>query len=311
MPERYDGESQYRYNPLEVNPVVSRPLGSSAARVYFVDGGRGAAGATGSQDNPMLGVNEAITASTASQGDIIIVSPGTYTITTKLSPKKDTTIMAGYQSNPRHPSVVFSSSLADTMEIELDNSSVVGIEFLAASNDCTNLINIADTVAVSGFSVKNCVFNGADKTSVVGINASDGTYGVERMHISGSLFRDLTGTHLAIGVLGMAYSWIHNNQFAIDIAAGTAISLDDTGAFAVGKGFVIENNDFTGIDATADEVGITIAGTENTTGAGIIRNNWFSYIAAAAITVDKISLGTVWNYYGDAATGGVLVDPGT
>ena len=58
-------------------------------------------------------------------------------------------------------------------------------------------------------------------------------------------------------------------------------------------------------------MGITIAGTENTTGAGIITRNMFAYMAAAAVTIDKLSLSEVNNYYGDAATGGVLVDPGT
>ncbi len=94
--------------------------------------------------------------------------------------------------------------------------------------------------------------------------------------------------------------------------SGKGIALADTGAFATGKGYVIEHNDFTPFDATGDEVGIFIAGTEDTTGVGIIRNNYFSYGGSAlSITQDKVSKSEVNNYTGDAATGGTLVDPGT
>jgi len=44
---------------------------------------------------------------------------------------------------------------------------------------------------------------------------------------------------------------------------------------------------------------------------GIIRTNYFAYCSATPVTIDKFNKGVVWNYVGDDATGGTLVDPGT
>lgn len=256
-------------------------------------------------------IGDAITASTASQGDVIIVAPETYTVTSAIVPKAYTSIIAAVQPTNRVPSVKISGNIADVVQVDVDGVYFEGIEFLAAGNTADNLVDVADSAAVSGLTFKNCVFNGADKTSVIGINAADATNAVTGLTVTGCLFRDLTGTCLNVGVQGMPYAYVAYNQFAIDVNSGVGIALADTSAFATGKGYVIEHNDFTGFDATADEVGISIAGTENTTGAGIIRNNYFSYLAAAAITIDKLSKSEVNNYVGDAGTGGTLVDPGT
>lgn len=256
-------------------------------------------------------IGDAISASTADRGDVIIIGPGTYTITSALVPKANTSFVAAVQSSARKPSVIVTGNIADVVQVDVDGVYFEGIEFLAAGNTADNLVDVADAAAVAGLTFKNCVFNGADKTTVVGINAADATFAVTGLTVTNCLFRDLTGTCLNIGVKGMPYAYIGYNQFAIDVNGGTGIALADTTAFATGKGYVIEHNDFTGFDATADEVGITIAGTEDTTGAGIIRNNYFAYLAAAAVTIDKLSKSEVNNYVGDAATGGTLVDPGT
>ena len=256
-----------------------------------------------------LTIAAAIAATTANKGDTIIIAPGTYTEAV-LVPKAFTIFRAGIQTY-RKPSVIITSNIATMVDVEVNGVQFHDIEFLAGGDTTDQLINVADTAAVDGLVFNRCVFNGADKVTVVGIKNSDATFAGTRITVTDCLFRDLTGTCIAIGVLGFAYSYIGYNQFAIDVDSGTAISLADTTSFAIGKGYVIELNDFTGFDATANEVGITIAGTENATGAGIIRNNYFSYLAAAAITIDKLSLSEINNYYGDAATGGTLVDPGT
>ena len=294
-----------------INAVTSRPLTTPGARAWFVDGTNGNDSNIGDQDSPFASIAAAITSSAATRGDVVVIAPGTYTITSALVPLANMSFIAGLQNNPRRPSVTITGNIADLVQIDVAGTHWEGIEFKASGATADNLVDIADGANVAGVSFVNCVFHGGDKTSVVGIQADDATYAVTDMVVKGCLFRDLTGTHIDIGVLGMAYSYIGHNQFAIDVASGTAIALADTSAFATGKGYVIEENVFTGVDSTADEVGITIAGTENTTGAGIIRNNHFAYLAAAAITIDKLSLSEVQNYYGDASVGGILVDSGT
>lgn len=289
------------------------PEANVFGNTWYVDGTNGSDGNTGKSPSQAVATIAKAATTLGAAGDNIMIAPGTYTITASFAPKARQFFRAAI-INPRYPTVSITTTSAltgDMVTIDVSGTVWYGIEFLAGHANLATLVDIADGAAVNGCWFHSCVFNGADKTSVVGIQADDATFALEGLTVENCLFRDLTGTHIDIGALGFAYSLIRNNLFAIDINSGTAIALADTTAFATGKGYAIIQNDFTGFDATADEVGITIAGTENTTGAGIIRNNFFSYLAAAAITIDKLSLSEVNNYYGDAATGGVLVDPGT
>jgi len=283
----------------------------ATGKTIFVDGTNGSDGNLGEHRNEALAsIGQAITKSTSAKGDVIVVYPGTYTITSALVPLANTTFVAARQSQMRVPSTVITGNIADMIQIDVDDTVFEGFKFLAAGNTADQIFDIAETTAVNGLTIRNCVFDGADKTSVVGLNLDDGIVATTGLVVEGCLFKDLTGTHINVGVLGMPYAYIAYNQFAIDVNSGTAIALADTSAFATGKGYVIEYNTFTGFDASKDEVGITISGTEDTTGAGIIRRNDFAYLAAAAITIDKVGFSTVQNYYGDA-TGGLLVDVGT
>ena len=294
-----------------IDAIQSRPLTTPAARAWFVDGTNGANTNAGTKEAPLLSIGQAFTNAGATRGDVVIIAPGTYTITAALVPLKNMSFIAGLQTNPRKPSVIITGNIADLIQIDVDGVYFEGIEIKASGATADNLVDIADTAATAGAGFFRCVFNGADQTSVKAINLSDATFAASEMFVKECLFRDLTGTCIDVGVLGMAYSYIGYNQFAIDVNTGVGIALADTSAFATGKAYVIEHNAVTGFDATADEVFITIAGTENTTGAGIIRRNDCAYMAAAAVTIDKLSLSQVQNYYGDAATGGTLVDPGT
>jgi hypothetical protein len=290
--------------------------GNIFGNTWYVNGATGG----GSDSNPYNTGNTPATAfasigaaiAAAAAGDTIIIAPATYTVTSAIVPKARQIFKAAVV-NPRCPSVIITGNIADVVQIDVDNTKWVGIEFRAAGNTADNLVDVADAAAVTGLEFWFCTFNGADKTSVIGINANDATFALVGLFMRGCLFRDLTGTMINIGALGFAYSDIESCQFATDVDSGIGIALADTTAFATGKGYRICNNDWTGFDATGDEVGISIAGTENVTGAGIIRTNFFAYngSSSAAITQDKLSKSEINNYVGDAATGGTLLDPGT
>lgn len=307
MPQFYGG-----VNRRTVDAVTSRPYGAPSGRAWFVDATSGSDSAAGSAEAPFLTVAAAISASTASVGDVIIIAPGTYTITAALVPKAGTAFLAGVVLNPATPTVIITGNIADLIQIDVANTRWENIEFKASGATADNLVDVADGAAVDGVSFFQCVFNGNDQTSVIGINANDATFAVTRMHVEECLFRDLTGTMVNIGVLGMAYSRIKRNVFACDINSGVSIALADTTAFATGKAYIIEENFFLPFDVTANEVAISIAGTEDTTGVGIITNNRFSYYpAATAVTIDKVGASEVQNFTAAATGGGTVVTTGT
>lgn len=289
------------------------PQVSPFAQLWYVDGTNGSDGNNGkSPRKAFQTIAAAISASVAGRGDTIIIAPGTYTITAILSPKAQTIFRAAMYSQ-RNPTVkITATAVADLVDVDADNVQFYGIEFLAGGNTVDNLVNIASVASVNGVRFEGCVFNGADKTSVAGILATHATNTLNALVVFNCLFRDLTGTMIDIGVQGIPYGYIGYNQLAHDVNSGKGIALADTGAFATGKGYVIEHNIFTPFDATGDEVSISIAGTEDTTGVGIIRSNFFSYgSSSTSITQDKVSKSEIDNRTGDAATGGTLVDPGT
>ena len=91
------------------------------------------------------------------------------------------------------------------------------------------------------------------------------------------------------------------------------INFADPAASGKSYAFVCRNNDFIGSsDGGDDAVGIVFTGamTEDEI-AGIIRTNYFAHCGSSPVTVDEMNAGIIRNYYGDDATGGTLVDPGT
>jgi hypothetical protein len=256
-------------------------------------------------------IASALTAAVANRGDRILLAPGSHTITAVLTAKADVKVQAMVQDNPAMPSVTITGNIANLLEVDVSGAVFEGIKFLAAGATVANLVDIADAATVNGVTFRNCVFDGDDDTTVVGINLADGTFVTTGLVVEGCTFKNLSGTGINVGVLGMPFAVIENNVFSVDLDSATAIALADTSAFDTGKGFVIRNNDFIGFDATGDEVAITIAGTANTTGVGMIYNNRFAYFAADPITQDKIEESIIQNYIGDTATGGTLVTGGS
>jgi hypothetical protein len=246
------------------------------------------------------------------RGDTILIGPGDYTLTTKLTVSKDDVSFIAAKHNATSPTVTIKSALADTVEIEASHTYFKGIKFQATDAACEHLVNVADTKAVDGLTFEECVFDPNAQTTVTGITADDASFAVTGMTVANCTFlQGFDGSAIEIGALGAANSLIENNFFQIT-AAKDAINLADTTAFATGYGLRIKGNTFLGGDATGDEVAITIAGTENTTAPAVIEENKFLYCATAAVTIDKITGSIILNYQTtDQGNGGTLVDPST
>lgn len=281
---------------------------SPFGKVWYVDGTNGSDGNLG--DGPNAGecfasIGAAITASVATRGDTIVIYPGTYTITSALVPKAYTTFRAAIV-NPQAPSVSIRSNLRNPVTVDVNGVRFVGIEFRATGTTSARLVTLADTTAITGgVTFEDCVFHGADQSGgavsgqngVCGIWAADASNAVTGLVVRRCLFRDLGKTGIDIGVAGAPYAKIEDNLFAIDTNLGWGISIDDTTAFATGKGYVIRNNEFIGPDSTTtSQNGIRLVGTLNTTAAGLIRTNYFAYTLDTAITQGVMPDSIIENY---------------
>lgn len=290
---------------------------SPFGKVWYVDGTNGSDGNSGeSPDEALASIGQAITNAVADRGDTVIIRPGTYTITSALSPKARMTFRAAVV-NPQNPTVSIRGNIANLVTVNVDDTRWVGLEFRSTGTTVADIVIVANSAAINGLTFEDCVFHGADQGAVNGAcgigltNASNATNGLV---VRRCLFRDLGKTLIDVGVLGIPYAKIEDNTFTIDTNGGIGINLRDTSANATGKGFVIRNNDFTGFDSSATETGISIgAGTEDGSAIGMVRNNFFAYVGHAnahPITQNSMPKSLVNNYFGDTGTGGTLVDAG-
>ena len=293
--------------PVESLALSLSPYGD----VWYVDTTNGSDTANDGKapDRAFATLDKARSSSAA--GDIIIIAPGTYTQTAAaqpLTPKARQVWIAAVQGYK--PTVIITGTAeAVVVDVDVAGVSFIGIQFQADVDGVNQLVRVANTVAVSGLNFIGCWFDGNNKTSVDGVSSVHATLAVTGLLVRGCRFKDIDNG-IIIGVSGMPLALIEGNVFEVRAAADGGLNLADTTAYLTGFGYVIRNNDFIGgVGATA--VGIIIAGTEDTTGGGIIRNNFFAFCAAGAITPDKVSRGMANNYVGDVGTGGTLVDSGT
>ena len=306
-----------RFNQVQADQFLgSQADASPFGKIWYVDVTNGSDGNAGdAPDQAFASIGQAITAGSATRGDHVVIYPGTYTITSALSPKAFMTFKAAVL-NPQAPSVSVRGNLATLVNVDVDGTRWIGVEFRATGTTARDLVRLADTTAITGgVTFEDCVFHGADQSpgssldGVCGLWVADPTNAVTGLVVRRCLFRDLGHTHIDVGVNGMPYGKIEDNVFAIDTPTGGGIFMADTAAFGTGKGYIIRNNEFLGPDAgTSGNLGIVIAGTQDATSIGIIRTNYFAFIRDVAVTQDKVAGGVINNYLGNNA-GGVLVDP--
>jgi hypothetical protein len=286
--------------------LTGSSLSNPFQKTWFIDGTNGSDGSDGLSPQTAFKTFGQVALAFAA-GDTIIVGPGTYTLAATFSPLANQTFIASVQKARGRSVILLSSGIADLIDINVNGVSFYGFEFRAGDATCDNLINVANTAACSGLHVVNCAFNGNSQTSVVGLNDASATFAGTAMYIANCHFVGLTGTGINIGVLGMGPSWIVNNLFSLDTTGQVGIALADTTSFTIGKGYLIEHNGFIGFSSAASAVGISVAGTADTVGVGLVRENFFSYCTAHAITASKITKSEVNNFYGDGTLGGALV----
>lgn len=278
---------------------------------------------------PFLTIAQAISKGAA--GDTIVLAPGTHSVDVSASalvPKADMQFVAAIPPMGGMPSTVITHDADDGVNlvtIDVDGVGFYGIKFLHVAGGTTALtcVTVSQTTAVNGLIFRDCWFdqNSVDVTGIVSLQVNDATNATTGMVVKNCRFLGADATTAALSVLinvgvgGIPDALIEDNVFILESidASTNAIVFADPAAGGGSYAWVCRNNDFIGpVDYGADGVGITFTGamTEGEI-LGIIRTNYFSYCGASPITVDEANQSIVNNYYGDVATGGVLVDPGT
>ena len=296
---------------------------------YFVRASGGSDNNNGlNSDSAFATIQKAI--DTYAAGDTVILSPGTHSVDVSVSalvPLADTQFRAAIPPMGGKPSTIITGDADDgatLVDLDVDGTGWFGIEFLLVAGGTTavDLFDVSQGTAVSGLTFEDCWFNlnSVDHATAVhrAIAVDDGTNATTGMVVRNCRFLggDSTTTeaeYIVSGVGGVDDMLIENSVFVLESPDGdcVGIHLADPTTVDMNYGFMIRNNDFIGPkDYGKDSVGIKAGGTELEM-IGSIRNNYFACCAASSVTIDKVNEGVMQNFYGDATTGGTLVDPGT
>lgn len=312
-------------------PVFPAPAGANPfGEVRYVAASGGDDGNYGKHGSkPLATIAKAISLSAA--GDTVVLGPGTHSVDCSVSPLvplADMQFIAAIPPYGGKPSAIILADADDTanlVTVDVDGTGWHGIEFLLVAGGTTavDLFDVAQTTAVNGLTFTDCWFNlnSVDHATAImrAIAVDDGTNATTGMVIKNCRFLggDATTTeaeYIVTGVGGIPDALIEDNVFLLQSDDGDAVGINiaDPGAGDKNYGMVIRNNDFIGaMDGGADSVGIKFGGLTELEVISIIRTNYFAYCSATPVTIDKMNKGVVWNYVGDDATGGTLVDPGT
>jgi hypothetical protein len=296
--------------------------------VWFV------AASGGSDNNPGDGANVplATIAKAIEKGaaaDTIVLGPGTHSVDVSaaaLIPLADMQFIAAIPPRGGKPSTIITHDAddgADLVTIDVDGVGFHGIEFLMVAGGTTAIrtVSVSQTTAVNGLVFEDCWFNqnSVDAASCESIAVDDATNATTGMVLKNCRFigGDATtnvGVYIRVGAPGIPTALIEDCVFECNSADGDmkAFLFADPAASGKSYGMTIRNCDFIGpADGGGDAVPIEFnASMTEDEIVGIIRTNYFSN-CTASITIDKVNNSIVWNYEGDNATGGTIVNPGT
>lgn len=301
------------------------PLGT----VIFVAASGGNDSNAGTSPNAAKAtIASAITA--AGAGGTIVLGPGTHNVDVSvaaLTPLANQQFISAIPSFGGAPRAVIANDAddgANIVVVDVDGTVWRDIEFrnVTAATVCVTQFSISQTTAVRGIHFENCWFNqNAMDGAMISVAMNDATNATTGAVFKHCRFAGGSGTtsvpiYIQIGIGGATRGLIEDCVFELSNADGdtTAIDFLDPGPGGTSSyALTIRHNDFIGpTDGGNDAEAIVVAAAMTRDEIiPAIRNNFFHQCSVAPITVDKFNESIINNYYGDSATGGTLVDPGT
>lgn len=281
---------------VPVLPPLPGNFGDARGKVLFVDASRGAAGAEGSLERPMLTITEALAKCTSGAGDTVWVFPGTYDEAVTIS--KDYVRLLGVRSGYGRPDVA--PSTGSSRPLLIDNAQGVVVEFIRFVPDGIAV----DTAKVegNGYLIQDCVFD-ADAAQgatnallVLQGDADDDSYTASEGRIVGNYFRgsgDVDTAGAAIGIdirhaalpsgVGVTDVEIVGNRFIGNLVDLKSTAAADGGGAGIYNNFLIHGNWFLSVGAAYVYGDLDQADASGaTTDSALITGNWFADEALVA-----------------------------
>jgi hypothetical protein len=244
-----------------------------------------------SPQNPFATIQAGLNSCVSGRGDIVAVLPGSYTITTALTMTKDDVTLCS--ARPVVPGqygnvVVVDASAGSMLEIDASNCVVDGITFDAnyASTNAVALIDVGDTTAAVGCTVRNCLIDmqGA-ATDTDGIRWGDDTLACTYGTIENCSIVDFDNTGITVGT-GSYGVTIKNCIIQDEYTANIGVNAILTKALNT----VVSGN-ILAVATAADEKGVIEVGVA--AARSWLTDNYIWMKGAAGIGVFVIDTGTV------------------
>lgn len=252
--------------------------------------------------NPLATIQTGLDRCTDGDGDVVVLLPGHYDITTVLTMTNDAVRLVAwdYLRGSAAPSVVIDANGAcNILDIDADEIEIAGIRFANSDNDdyaCIRVAAVADTV---GCHIHDCVF----AVGLHGVYLGVGTEWAQDVLVERCMFMQINNTaaNAAMYLNLCTRTLIQNNYFTSNVAnAAYGIAV----ANASQPMTLIRDNDFVFQQAGT---GIFRAGT---TVDVSMHGNRFSG-AGTPITVLADGGDHAVENYSATNAGGALVDPTT
>lgn len=244
-------------------------------------------------------INGAITAATASNGDVIYVMPGhteTITTTTNLALSKAGLTIIGLGAGSLRPTLTFTTANTANIPVTASNITVLNLLFVGNFLSIASVFTVTGTAAAKDLTISGCEFR--DTSSVLGFlsivttnstaNTSDGL-----AFTKNKIYSHSTSAGPAVVMLCTNDRVAINDNFIVHDGANNNIALVMNSGALVSSNLEIARNQLFCVN-TDTATGGAILVTSSTTSTGMVHDNYVKHLdvaAAVMITATGSKLG--------------------
>jgi len=242
-------------------------------------------------------ISAALAATTAGNGDTIIVAPGyTETITTAggITIANSGVSIIGMGKGNLRPIITFTTAVAASLSITASNVTLQNLIFTCGINNQTAMVNVT---AVTDVTIRNCYFNVATAGAVGASTVIKATGASDRLIVDSNTMIGVAGTTGTTSIGYVTYTTGSEIQITNNYMSGKATQLISNTATAL-RGFIDNNKLVVGTGTVAinlsaastqfitnNRINVASGTTPVTAAAGFVAGNAFSNAAGVTASV--------------------------